>query len=313
MPNTVFEVNPEYTAIAIAYKNPEANYIADKIFPYIPVDSSDFKYNEYPKEESFTVPDTRVGRTSEPTRVEFSTKSKTASVEDYALDVPVPGSDVEKAKNSKYDPKGRAIEGATNLVLLDRELRCAKLARNLANYAQKETLTTGSYFNDDSSNPIKTILSAREKMIVDPNCLLLGSDVWNYLRQHPKVVKATNRNSGDAGVAARQAVAELLEVNEIIVGNTRYNRAKKGHSAILEPCWKGICSLIYRDSTADTHQGVTWGLTARFGDRFAGDYFDPKMGARGGEVVRSGECVKELVIAPDCGYAFENVLRPMGA
>lgn len=309
MPNTVFEVQPELTAVAIAYENKEADYIADKVFPYIPVESSDFKYNEYPKEESFTVPDTRVGRTSEPTRVEFSAKSKTASVEDYALDVPVPGSDVAKAKNSNYDPKGRATEGATNLVLLDRELRCAKLARDMANYAQKETLTDGSHFNEDASNPLKILLTAREKMIVDPNYLILGRDVWNFLRQHPVIVKATNRNSGDSGVAARQAVAELLEFKEIIVGNTRYNRAKKGQSAALEPCWKGVCSMIYRDSTADVHQGITWGFTARFGDRFAGSYFDPKMGARGGEVVRAGECAKELVIAPDCGYAFENVLK----
>lgn len=309
MPNTVFEIEPDLTAIAIAFKNPEANYIAEKVFPYIDVESADFKYNEYPKEESFTVPNTRVGRTSEPVCVEFSAKDHTASVEDFALDVPVPGADVAKAKNSKYKPRDRATEGATNLVLLDRELRCAKIARNMVNYGQKETLSTGSYFDDDASNPIKTILDARSKMIVDPNCMVMSNEIWNVFRQHPKVVKATNKNSGDAGVAARQAVAELLEINEIIVGNTRYNRAKKGQSVILEPCWQGVCSLIYRDLTADTHQGITWGMTARFGDRFAGSYFDPKKGARGTEIVRAGECVKELVIAPDCGYAFENVLK----
>lgn len=310
MPRTAFEINPELTAIAIAYANPEANYIADKIFPYVDVESADFKYNEYPKEEAFSVPDTRVGRTSEPNRVEFSTLTKTASVEDYALDVPVPGYDVTRAGNTNYKPLDRATEGAMNLVLLDREMRAARLARNLANYANKETLTTGSYFDDDSSSPIKTILSAREKMLVDPNYAVFSSEIWNVLRQHPKVVKATHGNSGDSGVAAREAVAELLELKDIFVGNSRYNRARKGQNMVLEPCWKGVCSLFYRDSTADTKQGISWGLTARFGDRFAGSYFDPKMGARGGEVVRAGECVKELVLAADCAYAFENPLKP---
>ena len=46
MVKQVFEPDTELTAIAIGYKNDKDNYIADKIFPYIPVGEPNFKYNE---------------------------------------------------------------------------------------------------------------------------------------------------------------------------------------------------------------------------------------------------------------------------
>ena len=50
MPTQVFEPDEQLTAIAIGYKNDKENYIADKILPYIPVESAQFSYNEYPLE-----------------------------------------------------------------------------------------------------------------------------------------------------------------------------------------------------------------------------------------------------------------------
>lgn len=42
MPTQVFEPDEQLTAIAIGYKNDKENYIADKILPYIPVESAQF-------------------------------------------------------------------------------------------------------------------------------------------------------------------------------------------------------------------------------------------------------------------------------
>lgn len=307
MPIQAFEPDVELTAIAIGYKNDKANYIADKIFPYIPVGSPSFKYNKYPVEQGFSVVDTKVGRTSKPNSIEFSAISADASVDDHALDGPVPNFDVTHAPKN-YNPKGRTVEGLTDMVMLSRELRCAKLAQDITNYGLKETLTSGDHFDDEASDPIKTIIEACNKMLIAPNSLLLGMDVWTKLRMHPKVVKATHGNSGDSGVASRQALAELLEIPEIIVGNSKYNVAKRGQQATIMPCWRGICSLLHINPNANTENGLTFGLTARFGDKVAGSFFNPNMGMRGGEEVRVGESVKELAIAPDCGYFFENAL-----
>lgn len=307
MPQEIFVEDPELTAIAIGYKNEMEDYIADEVFPDAPVTSSSFKYSTYPKNEGYTVPDTLVGRTSKPNIVNFSAEEKTESVEDHALDAPVPYADVEKAPKN-YKPKDRATMSVTNLLMLDHELRSAKIARNPANYGLKETLAGESQFSHTASDPLRIIIEAASKMLVKPNTLILGRDVWNYLRLHPKIVKATHGNSGDSGVAAREAVAELLEVKKVLVGDSLYNRARKGQPVSLERCWSNICALLRIDPNADTQNGLTFGLTARFGTRIAGTIFDPDMGMRGGERVRVGEAIKELAIAPDCGYLFENAI-----
>ena len=98
MPTQVFEPDEQLTAIAIGYKNDKENYIADKILPYIPVESAQFSYNEYPLEEGFSVPDTKVGRVSAPKTVDFSAMKHTAEVEDHALDVLVPNWDKDVYK-----------------------------------------------------------------------------------------------------------------------------------------------------------------------------------------------------------------------
>src|SRR5487761_2712532 len=61
---TAFPINPELTAIAIAFKNPESQLIADLVLPRIPV-AKKFTYTVYDESQGFTVPDTKIGRRSE--------------------------------------------------------------------------------------------------------------------------------------------------------------------------------------------------------------------------------------------------------
>ena len=63
-----FVIQPHLTAIAIAYQN--GRMIADAVLPRVPVPGSTFKYTVYDKRDTFTIPDTKVGRTSRPNEVD---------------------------------------------------------------------------------------------------------------------------------------------------------------------------------------------------------------------------------------------------
>ena len=221
MPTQVFEPDEQLTAIAIGYKNDKENYIADKILPYIPVESAQFSYNEYPLEEGFSVPDTKVGRVSAPKTVDFSAMKHTAEVEDHALDVLVPNWDKTRAPKN-YDPEGRGVENATNLCMLARELRVAKLVKDPNNYAYKQTLSGTSQFDNASCDPLGIFVPAIEKMLVSPNALIMSMNVWTKLRLNPNLLKAVHGNAGDKGAVSRQQLAELLEIPEIIIGNSGF-------------------------------------------------------------------------------------------
>jgi len=304
-----FPVTPELTAIAIAYKN--SALIADEVLPYIPVGKKEFKYLVYNKADRFTIPDTMVGRKSTPNQVEFGATEETATAVDWGLDDVVPNDDVSNAPPN-YDPLGNATEGIMDLVLLDREKRVADLVFNTGSYTvttNRSALTGTDKWSDfTNSDPIEDVLVALDKCIMRPNVMVLGNAVWTVLRRHPKVIKATNKNSGDSGVAARQAVAELLEMEEILVGQGWLNTSKKGQTPTFTRVWGDYCAMIYRNRLANTQRGMTFGFSARFGSRVSGSLPEPKIGLRGSTLVRAGESVKELVLAPDLGYLFSTVI-----
>ena len=302
-----FPVEPQLTAIAIAYRNNKL--IADEVLPRVPVSSTSFKWLEFDFSERFTLPNTKVGRTSQPNQVEFSAKEQESSVTDYGLDSPVPQDDIDTAITG-YDPLGHAVEATTDLILLDREVRAANLLFNGANYNNKQTLTSAQQWNSSDSDPVALITDAFDSMVQRPNIGTLGRRVATILRRHPKIVAAYHGNAGENGLVPLGFLADLLELEAIYVGDAFLNSAKPGKTPVLLRAWGNKASFTVRNKLANTKGGVTFGYTAQFKDRVSGSINDPDIGLRGGQRVRVGESVKEIVVAKDAGYLFENVISP---
>ena len=126
-----FPVDDERTAISVAYRNPR--YIGREILPPFQVGLQAFRYMKLDKKDSFTIPDTLIGRKGEANEVEFSATEESAVCDDHALRDTVPLSDVENAPKN-YDPIDHATVGLTELIELDREKRVANLIQDAANY-----------------------------------------------------------------------------------------------------------------------------------------------------------------------------------
>lgn len=307
MSKAPFPIDPALTAIAIAYRN--KRLIADEVLPRTPVGKQEFKYFEHALADGFTLPDTKVGRKSAPNRVEFGATEKTASTNDYGLDAPVPQADIDNAAPN-FDPVGHATEMTTNLILLDREVRTSALVFAKGNYAPANavTLSGSSQWSDPTSSPLNAIMDALDAVVMRPNVGTLGRAVSTALRRHPKVVKAYNGSLGDEGLVPLQFLADLLELEAIYVGEARLNVARPGQAVNLARVWGNHASFIYRDQLANTSSGTTWGLTAQWGGRVSGAQEDGDIGLRGGQRVRTGESIVELVTAKDLGCFFENAI-----
>lgn len=310
MSKAPFPINPVNTAIAIAYRN--TRLIADEVLPRVTVTSEDFKYMLHNLADGFTVPDTKVGRKSRVNQVEFSATEETASTQDYGLDAPVPQKDIDNAKNTPgYDPLAKATEQTTNLILLDREVRTSNLVFNPASYGanNKVTLSGSSQWSHaDSGNPLHVITDALDSCVMRPNIGVLGRRTSTILRRNPYIVKAYNGTTGEDGMVPLQFLADMLELEAIFVGEARLNISRPGQSANLARVWGGHASFIYRDRLADANSGTTFGFTGQFGSRVSSNDFDRNIGLKGGQMVRVGEQVKELITAPDLGYFFENAV-----
>ncbi len=313
MSGAPFTIDPELTAIAIAYRN--RALIADAVLPRVQaVGTKTFKYTLFPVGEIMTIPDTKVGRRGKPNVVEFSGTQAEASALDYGLEDEIPQDDIDQAAAAQNAalarPQDRATEYLTDLIALDREVRTAGVVFNAATYgaANKTQLGAGTQWSDPASDPVAAIEAAVEGVLMRPNVAVFGQATWSAVRRHPKIVKAVNKTDGDTGLVSKEAFAEVFELEEVLVGGAFYNTAKKGQALQLARCWGKHAAFIHRNTLADRERGVTFGMTVPYGQRIAGQRPDPDIGLRGGVRVRVGESVKELITAADAAYFFQDAV-----
>lgn len=306
MSNAPFSNDPIRTAIAIAYTN--RSFVSDKVLPRVTVGAPEFKYTIYNKEDRFTLQETMVGRKGRVNEVEFGGSDATAMVADYGLEDPIPNADIALAAQSGYDVKGNSTEILTELLLLDRERRVATIVQDGNNHGSKETLAGTDQWSDPTSDVITQVSDALEVPMMRPNVLVISSPVKLALARHPQMLKAYHGNLGDTGMVPLSFIAALFELDEIVVGEAKINVANPGQAMDLQGLWGNHATFLYRNPLATPRKGVTFGFTAEFGGRVAQSRPDADIGLRGGERMRVGETVKELVIANDVSYQFRDAI-----
>lgn len=317
--NLNFPSDPELQAVAMAYRWPGG--IADLVTPRVPVGAPAFEWWLHDRSEELTLPDTRIGRKGQLNQVEFSAEKKTDSIIEYGLSSPVPQYDMlPGVRPSWYNPRARAVTGVMKLVELRREKRAADLYFNAATYptGNKQTLSGTSQFTHADSRPVKLLLETMDNMVMRPNTFVFNEPGWTAFRRHPEVtgalVSAANGNtpitSSIGAMASEQAVKDLFQIENLFIGKSRINTANKGQTPALSRLWGNHLAMYYMDPDAFTPDAntITFGLTAQFADRIARSFLAEEMGLLGGEHVVAGEMLKELIIAPDLGYLFSNVV-----
>lgn len=322
MADRPFVVDPVLSAIAVGYRNPASFYIADDVLPRTPVSGEKFKWTEYPIEEGFNVPDGRVGRLGRVRQLEFGGIERASAVEDFGFDAPIPNSDIDAAKNARdlglgnFNPEDHAVMSITDTLMNIREVRTANIVHNPANYAtgRKVLLSGTSQLSDyANSDPVGVIKAGMDATLVQrPNIAVFGRSAWSRISSHPKIVNAVKGNVTSGGVVTVEQFLELFRgegLQRVSIGDAWYNTARPGRAASLTRAWGKHVALLHINPLATPEQGgITWGLTAQYGSRIAGRIEDKDVGLQGGVRIRTGERVKELVVAQDVGYLIQEAV-----
>jgi hypothetical protein len=317
--NFPFPIDPVQTGITLAYSNRQ--YIADSVLPRVPVGGREFEYKLIGRDQMFTVPETLVGRKGQPNEVEFGGTETPASVRDYGLDDVVPNDDIDAAQNVPgWDPIGLANMGLTELIALGREKRAADLVFGLNTYpaTNRTTLSGTSQWSDyTNSDPYSAVMTAMDGMIMRPNIGVIGRLGFSKLSVHPKITAAlvpsstgnTPTVNAYGSPATAQAIANLFGLDALYVGEAFINTAKPGQTASLARCWGKHMALLHQNPAATIRgNAITFGMTAQYGTRVAGSIPAPEVGLRGGQRLRVGESVNEIIMASDVGYFFQDVV-----
>lgn len=313
-----FEVETRLSAISMAVR-PEG-MISREVCPVVDAGAPVFSYSKEKIRERFALHDVRIGRASRPTQIEVGATNTDSRVLDYGLEGVVPRRDryVQRAQGAGRDPLGRASESVTGLVRLAEEKRVADLVTSIASYAtgHSETVAGNSRWNRATATPLDEIVKQADKMLLRPNVLVMGQEVWTGIRKQGQILEATKMTGAGkdeaAGLAKLDALREELQIRRILVGSAWADTANAGQAAaVWERLWGPHAALLYVDpDLVDLEdQGATFCFAATWmASEGVVVYYEQSRGAYGADIVRLVEPRREIVAYSELGYLWRDAV-----
>ena len=303
------------TNYAVEYKN--AALIAPEVAPFVPVNNKSDDFVVFTKADKFSLPLDLRGPKAEAKEVTWGTSTdsygcKDRALKDFISDAMAANADVN------INPMERTVGFLTDLLLLNFEKRVADLAFTYANYATsglRVTLSGGDQFSSPaSSDPIGVVDTAVNACFMPANTLIMGKAVYDVLKRHPQLLDhvkggSTTNNAAKVNLAN---MAEIFEVDRILVGKAKYNTSIKGQTAGYSYLWGDSLVAAYIDPSVTLDNLSAW-KTFRWTQESTGAgykvrrYRDEKRGGGGNEIEVEMSIIEKAVCA-DLAYIVYDCL-----
>lgn len=230
-------VDRALTNMSVAYLQDATNYVADKVFPIVPVKRQADLYYIYNTGDFLRDEAQARGAISESAGGDYDLSTDTYYCKKYAFH-----KDVSPEERVNYDEPLDADKDAQIFVsqkmLIRREMEWASKffksgvwSKEIAGAA---AVGTGEvvYWNDDASTPIQDITNEAVAMAAKtgfrPNTLVLSPHVFNALKNHYDVLDRVKYT--ETGIVTTSLLASLFEVDKVYVAWAVVNAGAKGAS-----------------------------------------------------------------------------------
>ena len=331
-------VNRPLTNISIAYMQDAAGFVADRVFPNIPVvkqsdryfryDRSDFWRNQYQKRA--------------PSAESAGSGWKVDSTPTYFADVWALHKDIDDQIRANADDPLNMDRDATlwlsEQAMISREVNWSAryfttgvwtgIDHTTGDVTGVQSNPTGNQviqWNDENSTPVKDVKKYADTIHPltgrRPNKFVMGRQVWTQLSEHPDLIDRI-KYSGGVGptrpaIISRQAAAELFEVDELMVmdGIQATDPENPDFEASLATSFiAGKKALLVYAAPNPSILQPSGGYTFSWTGYLSG------QGAMGQVIQRyrmfwlksdrvEGEMAyDQKLVAPDCGVFFNNIV-----
>ncbi len=240
------------TNLSVRFSNPD--YIADSIFPILPVNDKSGVYFRYDRaNQRNDVSDLQTGR-SEAAEVDYDlTQESYGPLLKHSLKKFINEEELELSE-TPLAPQTDATMFLADKMAIRKEKLLADFLADTANVTQNTTLSGtdqwDDYANSDPFDDIQTgIDEVKKQSGFMPNIMHMGYEVWAKLKNHPDLlerVKYTN-----VAVLTKELFIGLFpEIKELVIGAAVVNTAKESQTASMSFIWGKHCWVSYRTPTA---------------------------------------------------------------
>jgi hypothetical protein len=237
--------------LSIRVMNEKSDYIGHEVASPLYVPKADFKWYIMDLANMRDEDDAKSSK-SEADEIEYSAFTKSGKAILYKLSARIDPNDERDADEVVSDIEATHAENIAEVLLRKHEGRVATAATTSANYVSGNSVTLSGtdQFSDANSDPIGVF--EQYGLAVDLACgkrpthAAMSLETFLTLRRHPQLI---GRYNAIAAQLSKEQVAELLGVQDILIGKARKNTAKEGQTDVLGRIWgKDICLFVKNDA-----------------------------------------------------------------
>jgi hypothetical protein len=228
------------------------DFIADQIYPVVPVVERSDKYYIFDRGDWFRVPNTLRATKEKPKRVEFAVSSESYYANNYALAEEIAWEDRANA-DAALSLDMSTTEHLTGLLMTDWEKRLASQLTSTSNLGSSTTLSGTDQWSDFvNSDPVGDVTAGMQAIQGSTgkkaNLAVMGQEVWNKLKDHPDIldrIKHTQR-----GIATPDIVAQVFQVDKLLIGAAIENTGTEGLADSMSYIWGKNVLLAHTPASA---------------------------------------------------------------
>lgn len=298
--------------VAINYR--PAGFIADRIFPVVPVPKQSDTYVIFEQADLFRRENTRRSRGGEANKIHSRVSSAGYYCNNYALKA-----DVTLEDRANADPvfvqqfeEGR-INRVQDALFLDWEVRAANQITDSSNVGSSTAV--GSAWDDyTNADPLGDIWTAVDNVELStgfrPNRIVFSGTAWRHFRRNATVIdKSTNPHITGGGLyPSTRQIEDLLEM-KVLVGNAWQNTAEEAMPLNLSQIW-GDHVVVYYSPERPTIETPSFGYFFRWAAQGLPNMQverHPYDSRRHCDEVEIGYYQDEVITSQPLGFLISNV------
>lgn len=321
-------VNRPLTQMSIAYIQAQDKYVADKVFPSVPVanksdiyfvfDKADFLRNEFGKKVAG----------GKPAKGGYDlTTAGPYNCEVYAYAHQIPDQ-IRSNADSPLNLDRAAAEIVMQKALIAREasfvtrfMGTGIWGKDITGVASAPSTNQVLQWDNASSNPIEDIRAGmtyvESQTGFRPNTLTMGRAVWDKLVDHSDLIDRVKYGGGTSNtvpaMVQRQAVAQILELDNIYVSAAVSNTAEKGATGAYSYLMGKSALLTYTPQAPSLMMpaaGLTFNWTGFLGSEGSGirvkKYRQPEE--EEADQIEGQIAIDQRLVGADLGYFFTSII-----
>lgn len=309
-------VNGPLTNISIAYMQRADMFVADRVFPNVPVNKQSDLYYTYDRgmfnrsSMQLRAPGT------ESQAIDYTVATANYFADVWALHVDIP--DQRRANtDNPLQPDREATELLMQQALIKREAEWASnyfAASKWTNDPTPSTLWDAASGSDPLGDIETGMQTVGESTGWEPNKCVLNRQVWGVLKNHVDIVDRIKYGQTAPGPAISdlQAFAALIGVEEVLVSKAIQNTAAEGVTNVHSYIAGKHCLLVYAAPSPGIMSpsgGYTFSWSGYSGAGPGGQ----RVSRMRAELLKSDRVELEMafvqkLIAADLGYLLESVI-----